>query len=213
MTGELTYYIDTYINGSFFSRSEPFFEKTQCLNAYHLLSGDSGGVSNNEYSYNIQVSMDLEEYHKLELKSHRIKIKFLDSNESAQHEFADHESADHESAAHGAAEHETAEHESAEHESETKRDFVDSIGSATTKPKQLKAYRYYNGYIFLKNKRNLKILRQTNLIHYLSPIHHIGSNGGLFIADSIINLHQLPLPPNTVVSNLPTKYINKIDSN
>jgi hypothetical protein len=203
MTEVLTYYIDTYINGSFFSRSEPFFEKTQCLNAYHLLSNDSGDVSNNEYSYNIQVSMDLEDYHKLELKSNRIKLKFLDSDESTSHESTSHES----------TEQESAEHESTEHESETKRDFVDSIGSATTKPKQLKAYRYYNGYIFLKNKRNLKMLRKTNIIHYLSPIHNIGSNGGLFIADNIINLHQLPLPPNTVVSNLPTKYINEIDSN
>ena len=60
MSGELTYYIDTYINGSFFSRSEPFYEKTECLNQYHLLSGDSKDpVSNNRYSYNIQVSMDL----------------------------------------------------------------------------------------------------------------------------------------------------------
>jgi len=193
MTGELTYYIDTYINGSFFSRSEPFFEKTQCLNAYHLLSNDSDGVSNNEYSYNIQVSMDLEDYHKLELKSHRIKIKFLDSDDSISHE--------------------SAENESAENEQETKRDFVDSVDSATIKSKQLKAYRYYNGYIFLKNKRNLKMLRKTNIIHYLSPIHNIGSNGGLFIADNIINLHQLPLPPNTVVLNLPKKYINEIDIN
>ena len=197
MSGELTYYIDTYINGSFFSRSEPFYEKTECLNQYHLLSGDSKDpVSNNRYSYNIQVSMDLEDYHKLQLKSNRIRIRFLDYEKPEPEEVDS-----------------TQQSVEVNDVDEYTEDMKSETSQVKSKPKPLKAYRYFNGYIFLKTERNLKLLRDTNLMHYLSPVHHIGKNGGLFIADNIIKLHQLPLPKNTVISRLPQKYINKIDSN
>ena len=71
------YYIDAYIDNDFFSRSEPFFNKEECIGIFNRLNIDPDQYGYTKYTYKIQISMDLNEFEQLELKSHRLKIKYI----------------------------------------------------------------------------------------------------------------------------------------
>lgn len=85
MEPHLIYFIDQYFRDTFLSRSEPFYDKDICETVLFGLRNELDNSS--ETSYSISVSMSLEEYERLELKSHRLKIKFLDASYNTETQY------------------------------------------------------------------------------------------------------------------------------
>jgi len=70
----------------------------------------------------------------------------------------------------------------------------------------IKCYRYNGGYVFFKNKRTLSYIRNSGIMDYMTPINNIGKKGSLYLADTLINLHEIVLPENLIIKSLPEKY-------
>lgn len=73
----MLFYIDHYVDDVFFSRSEPFFDRESCVNFCNNLYLKS----NNNFSvdYRISVSMSINDYDMLILKTNKTKVQFLDN--------------------------------------------------------------------------------------------------------------------------------------
>ena len=172
-----TYFIDTYLDGVYFSRSEPFYDEDECVNFVEKMHRDGLlGTSGTQYTYKIQVSMDLDVLKKLELKANRVRIKYLEDDTNSDESNV----------------------------SDAVRS--DTVRTDTNSP-PIKCYRYNGGYLFFKNKNTLNYIRNSGFMDYMTPINNIGKKGSLYLADTLISLHEIVLPDNLIIKTLPDKYL------
>lgn len=182
-----TYFIDTYLDGVFFSRSEPFYDEEECVNFVQKMKYDGTlGASGTQYTYKIQVSMDLDILKKLELKANRVRIKYLEKDtNSDEMDVSDTVRSD------------TVRNNTVRNDTVRNNDNSQPI----------KCYRYNGGYLFFKNKNSLTYIRNSGIMDYMTPINNIGKKGSLYLADTLISLHEIVLPDNLIIKTLPDKYL------
>ena len=138
------FYIDQFVNGEFFSRSEPFTDKDTCIEYLQFLI--SNIEQNDELYYKISVSMDLNDYQHLILKSNKIRIKFLNNETQTDIEKNSVENTDSDFLLN-----------EENLESNTENHKVDQTSQ------KIVAVRKRNGYNIKNSKRNRRLLKQYNL--------------------------------------------------
>ena len=195
MEQHLLYYIDQYFRGTFLSRSEPVYDRDICEN---VLFGLRNALDNSsETTYSISVSMSLEEYERLELKSHRLKIKFVESryNTSHQTHYSD-KNEDNEIDRFNRSLSPTPEplvdYSSEEEQGSMSNSFVDdshindtgyelletdlsitkepTLQSKNINNEEYFAYKYKKGYVMKNSKKNRRFMRENCLIDHFYSI-------------------------------------------
>jgi hypothetical protein len=74
-SNELLFYIDQYIDGYFFSRSEPFYDREECVSYYNTIAVNN---TQSNLEHKLSVSLSVVDYDRLLLKTKQTKVMFLD---------------------------------------------------------------------------------------------------------------------------------------
>ena len=161
MEQNLIYYIDQYLDEDFMSRSEPYFDRLTCEEAFNDLCNNS---CENMY-YRINVSMPLIDYENLVLSSQKIRIRFVDRevNQSP---------------------------ESTTQPEITTTDSTDNweVSSIDSAPKLMKAFRTYRGFFIYNNKKTRTLLVEQNWTDYFQATVH---KKLLFISNRILTNNNI----------------------
>ena len=195
MEQHLIYFIDQYFSGSFLSRSEPFYDRDICENVLFGLRNELDNSS--ETSYSISVSMPLEEYERLELKSHRLKIKFVDASYNTTHHETNIEddrfnrsvspspeplvdySSEEECNSIGPSSSMCNSFVEDSHINDTGYELLEAELSATKEPpiqsknrnnEESFAYKYKKGYVMKNSKKNRRFMRENCLVDHFYSI-------------------------------------------
>ena len=152
MEPNFIFYIDQYLYGRFVSRSEPFYERSECEECLEHLRYNSFS----DIEYRVNVSMSLEDFEHLMLSSQRLHIRYIDTplaedvcvcNDNGFEHIDKDTSATSTSSVRDERhtdEHHSDEHHSGENHSEDNT-YVDT---------RIKAFKYNKGYVIYNNKKN-----------------------------------------------------------
>ena len=145
------YYIDTYFDTNFFSRSEPIYNKDYAIKQIQELQQH---VSN-KFSFKLNISLEISDYNNLVKASQRVHTHFEENNKKYINN----------------------------------TNINTNINNNNTR--NLKCYRYYEGYIFLKNKKNYRYLSSKNLLNKVDFYDNIGYKGSYYLDDKTIKNNNL----------------------
>lgn len=139
------FYIDQFVNGEFFSRSEPFTDKDTCIEYLQFLTNSI--QQTDDLYYKISVSMDLNDYQHLILRSNKIHIKFLNNETQTETYFETHD-------------------KTKIQDSEAQQPIQNECNEETTIKNtihKIVAVRKKNGYNIKNSKKNRRLLEKYNL--------------------------------------------------
>lgn len=150
---ELLFYIDQYIDNRFFSRSEPFLNRYDCISYYNQMA-----LNNNQENleYKLSVSLSLLDYDRLILKTKQKRVMFLDSGIEQPLE------ANKPSLAPSSA-FSYPQGLSLENKSRESRDLRNEISNKSSKPVVVRST---NGYYFKNNECSRSFLEREGLNRY-----------------------------------------------
>lgn len=168
----IIYYIDTYIDGGFFSRSEPFMTKEACLQTYNYIepyykkTNSSNGPI---FEVKVQVSLNIK---KLEAFQ-----SYVNANQSPKINIVT--DADHNPKKRIIKRNVRTTAHSTRKEYDTS--YIHTV----------KCWRNSHGYVFPKNKVNTDFLKQNNFINHVSFNPNVGKIGAYYLSFNKISQDQL----------------------
>ena len=172
----IIYYINTYIDGGFFSRSEPFMTKEACLQTYNYIEPYYKKTNSSRgpiFEVKVQVSLDikkLEAFQSYSIANQTAEINIVtDANHNPKKRIIKRKS-------------NTSSHSI----SKKANDTHDS-----TETNVVSCWRNSLGYVFPKNKSNTQFLNDNNFINHVTFNPNFGKIGVYYLSFNKISPHQL----------------------
>jgi hypothetical protein len=171
----IIYYIDTYIDGGFFSRSEPFMTKDTCLQTYNYIEPYYKKTNSSHgpiFEVKVQVSLNikkLEAFQSYANANQTAKINIVtDADHNPKKRIIKRKS------------------NTSSHSSRKTHDTHDLSDTST-----VSCWRNSLGYVFPKNKSNTQFLNANNFINHVTFNPNFGKIGVYYLSFNKISQNQL----------------------